>query len=391
VKLAAAAALIFFCNALDMSPAVIPPATRGVRSTGWIDFDFQDGRRIFIPARINGHKTMVLLANGVPVPSIDKGFAASIGLDPRATPPTQPSGGDTTYSVGDLEIQVGDITLPPTTATVADLASYGKHIGHAVPVLLGDGAFSQWVIDIDFAHHRIAFRDPAATLKPAGAVELPITRAHDEHLVPFSIEGVTGQFELGLGNSAETLVYQSYYEPHKLLAGRRTSERLGGGINGFVPETVATLHRVEFAGVQAADMPAAFIPAAVTGPLPDVIAGDLGLPMLARFRLIIDYAHDRLYAVPYADAAHAPFAKNRLGLAVNLEDAGFAVRFVAPNSPAQAAGFKVGDAIEQIDGKSPPAWTTPALTHLAYGARGTTVTFTMRGGGVRRVTLADYF
>ena len=238
--------------------------------------------------------------------------------------------------------------------------------------MLGDDAFHELAVDIDFAHHRIAFSNPANQTKPDGAVEVALIRVEDIPLVPVSLEGAPpAQFELGIGNSSEALVYQSYYDSHKLLDGRPASKRLAAGTGGFIVETVATLSRAEFAGFTFSGMPVAFIPASQTGTKSNVIAGDLGLPVLARFRLIIDYPHDRLYVVPYADAAKAPFAKDRLGLSLNKEDAEFAVAFVAPNSPAQAAGFKVGDKIAMIDGKSAQAWPGTSFAALRYGASGT--------------------
>jgi len=365
----------------------------GASSTGWIDFEFQDGKRIFVPVKINGHDAMVLLATGLPVSDIDKTFAASIGLQPKDSAKALGTSGDDTASlIHGLQIQIGNLTLQDDTASAVDFAPLAKHIGHPLPVLLGDDAFNELAVDIDFAHHRIAFRDPASQTKPDGAVEVPLIRVEDLHLVPVSIEGAPpAQFELGLGNSGEILVYQPYYEPHKLLEDRRVSKRLSAGTGGFIPETVATLSRAEFAGVTFVNMPAAFIPPNVAGTKSDVIAGDIGLPVLSHFRLIIDYSHDRLYAVPYADAARAPFAKDRLGLALNKEDTGFAVEFIAPNSPAQTAGFKVGDKITLIDGKSVQAWPETVFADLKYGASGTNLVFTMKSGDVRQVKLADYF
>jgi hypothetical protein len=367
--------------------------TGGASSTGWINFEFQDGKRIFVPVKINGHNTVVLLATGLPVSDIDKAFAASIGLQPKEDSKAQgASVDDATGSIRGLQIQIGNLTLRDTTASVVDFAPVAQHMGHPLPVLLGDDAFNELAVDIDFAHHRIAFSTPASQAKPDGGVELPLTRVEDIPLVSVSIEGAPpAQFELGLGNSGEALVYESYYESHKLLEGRRISKRLAAGTGGFISETVATLNRAEFAGLMFTNMPAAFIPASVAGTKSDVIAGDIGLPVLARFRLIIDYSHDRLYAVPYAGAAQAPFAKDRLGLSLSKENTGYAVGFVAPNSPAQAIGFKVGDKIALIDGKPAQAWSETSFANLRYGASGTDLVFTMTGGGIRQVKLADYF
>jgi hypothetical protein len=176
----------------------------GASSTGWINFDFQDGKRIFIPAKIDGHDTVILLATGLPVPDIDRSFANSLGLPIKQA---AAAGGDDKNqgeSTPSLQIQIGKLTLPSTRASVVDFAPLAKRIGHPLPVLLGDAAFSNLVVDIDFAHHRIAFRDPADQTRPAGSIEVPLIRAEIEHLVPVSIEGAPpAQFELGLGNSGK--------------------------------------------------------------------------------------------------------------------------------------------------------------------------------------------
>jgi hypothetical protein len=332
MRLASAAAWFFALGALGVSWATDPvPAHKaifknGVSSTGWIDFDFQDGKRIFFPLKINGHATMVELVTGLPVSDIDKSFAASIGLQ-------LDSGSGAIHG---LQIEIGALTLADTTASIADLAPLSKHIGHLLPFLMGNDVFNELSVDIDFAQHRIAFSDPADQAKPVGAVEIPLILAEDLPLIPVSIEGaLPAQFELGLGNSGEMLVYQPYYESHKLLDGRKLSKRLAAGTGGFVVEPVATLRRAEFAGVTFADMPVALIPSNVAGTTSKAISGDLGIPVLKHFRLVLDYSHQRLYAAPYPDAGRAAFAKDRLGLFLSKDDAGFAVELVAPSSPAQ--------------------------------------------------------
>jgi hypothetical protein len=388
MRLASTATLVLATFTLGISWAASPAPVHkaifkdGASSTGWIDFEYQDGKGIFVPVKINGHYTMALLVTGSPLSDIDKTFAASVGLHP----------GSGSTAIDGLQIQIGDLTLRDTTASAVDFAPLAEHMGHPLPFLLGDDAFNELAVDIDFAHHRIAFSDPDSQAKPNGAVEVPLIPVKDLHLVPVSIEGAPpAQFELGLGNAGDILVYQPYYESHKLLEGRRLSKRSAAGTGGFAIESVSTLNRAVFAGVTFVNMPAAFVPSNVAGTTSNIIAGDIGLPVLTHFRLILDYSHERLYAVPYADAARASFAKDRLGLNLTKGDAGFAVKFVAPNSPAQAAGFKVGDKITLIDGKSVQAWPEISFAGLKYGASGTNLTFTMQSGDIRRVKLADYF
>jgi hypothetical protein len=365
----------------------------GASSTGWIDFEYQGGKNIFIPARINGHETKVLLVTGLPVSDIDNTFAASIGLRLESTSrSSSPAERRPAKLVNGLTIRIGNLTLRNTSASVVSLTALSDHIGHALPFMLGDDAFNGLAVDIDFAHHRIAFSDPAHQIKPEGAIEVPLTRIEDTPLVPVSIEGAApAEFEMGIGNAGDILVYQSYYEPHKLLQGRRLSKRLGIGSGGIVPEPTGVLKRAEFAGFTFTDMPAAFVPSSVAGTRSDVIAGDLGLPVLARFRLIIDYPHGRLYAIPDSSVLHDPFAKDRLGLWLNRKDADVVVEFVAPDSPSWGAGLKIGDKVALIDGKTARALSETDLAGLRYRASGTYLVFTLQNGNSRRVKLADYF
>lgn len=365
----------------------------GASSTGWLNFEFQDGKRILVPAKINGHDTKVLLITGLPVSDIDKAFATSIGVRPKDDPEAlSSSSANSTALLKGIRIQIGGMTLPGTTASPVDFRELSKRVGYPLTFLLGDDAFAELSVDIDFRRHRIVFSKPATQSKPRGAVELPLIRVDGIPLVPVSIEGAPpAEFELGLGNSGELLVYQSYYESHKLLLGRKISKRLAGGTGGFIEEPVGTLEHIDFAGVTFGRMPAAFILQNLAGTVPSIVAGDLGLPILARFRLILDYSHKRLYLVPYGNAALAPFPKDRLGLFLTKEGDGFLVQFVAPDSPAVAAGFKVGDKITHIDGKPAEAWPGTSFTDVRYGATGTNLIFTMHDGSIRRVKLADYF
>ncbi|MDB5142282.1 MAG: hypothetical protein JWQ66_995 [Mucilaginibacter sp.] len=357
----------------------------GASSTGWMNFDFYNDNRIFVPAKINGQETIITLANGVATSGIDKDFAASIGLRPMADV--------TPESAVAVQVQFGNLTIMDINASPINLAPFAKIIGHPVSFVLGDDLFNQLAVDIDFAHHRIAFRNPASLAIPAGAAKVPLIKTLDHRTVPASVEGAPqAQFELGLGNAAPLLLYQAFYQVHKLLENRPTSLRQGGGGAGPFPiEPVATMSRARFAGIDFLRLPAAFIPDTIRGSDSDLIAGNIGINVLARFRLIVDYPHDMLYAVPYARAANIPFVKDRLGMIFIKRDSSLEVKFVSPGSPAQAAGFKTNDRITLINQKPVQALRESWLANLRFTIKGTIFTFTMDDGSVRRVTATDFF
>jgi hypothetical protein len=371
---AANTAFAYAAGAAPVQSAVFKP---GTMSSGWIDFVHFTNLGIYVPVKINGHDAMVWLWGGPSM--IDATFATSIGLqaDPQAA------------SVNGVTVQIGDLALENATAKPDDLQAqaYAKIIGAPLVFRLGEEAFDQVAVDIDFANHRVAFLDPKSLIKPNDAIEIPIVEKEGERVVPLSVDGGTpALFEFELGNmNGPLMVTPSFAQAHRLLDGHPTSQRLSGPFT----ETVVSIGQLAFAGVNFPQTPIAIIPDSQLPPAS--ITGGVGLPLLEKFRLIVDYSHSRIYAIPNAAAIAAPIAKDRIGLILGVKGNNFIVIFVAPRSPAALAGFKKGDEIAAIDGKAHDAWTIPAIVALSMTAAGTTYSFAMPDGSVRRVTAADFF
>jgi hypothetical protein len=347
-------------------------------SSGWIDCIVIEGGGIYLPVKVNGHDTMASLYGG---PSnVDVKMASSLGLSDSDHSAGQMSG---------LRLEIGDLALLDFRAKDdADLARPSQIVGQPVPLLLGEEIFQTFAVEIDFSDRRIAFRDAAKVTKPKGAVELPITEVDGERLVPVSVNGEPpAKFEFELGNtSGPLLTSPAYTKEHRLLEGMKTSQRL----SGHFTETIVMVNSLGFAGVRTPAAPIAVIPESEA--TPPSISGGVGLPLLDRFDMVIDYRHDRIYATPHKDAASAVFFKDRLGLVVaRQKDAGFAVTFVSPRSPAADAGFKIGDKISSINEKTAETLPFLAMVKLRFTEAGKAFTFIMEDGSVRKVTAADFF
>jgi hypothetical protein len=390
---------------IDLNPPLdtalfTPPApTRkavfapGKRSTGWIDFEFFGGNRIYFPARINGVETVVLLDSGAESTVLDNRFADKIGLKSQGQVTAMGTGGTSTAGlVSGVSIEVGALTLKDLTVATIDLAAIEKQLGHPLPVILGKEVFNQLVIDIDFVNHKIAFHDPEGFVRPSGAAEVPITLVDGLRAVPVSIEGRPPElFDFDIGNGSPLIVFPAYEERVQLLKGRPTSTSLGGAVGGMREQRMATIRSLTFAGTTFTDVPAAFPPAGPSGVDSTHTLGNLGLPILSRFRLTTDYVNDKLYLIPNPAAVKAPFYKDRLGVNLTRAADGFTVLFVPAGGPGEAAGFKKGEKIRLIDGKPVEAWPAEALRGLRDKPVGTVIEFTMEDGQVRRVKMADYF
>ena len=364
----------------------------GASSTGWIPFELSGGH-IYFPVKLNGHDVVVMIDSGAEVSVIDKTLAGSMGLETKGESAVQGSSGAQAAGLANgVTVEVGALKLSGLTVISTDLRSLEPFLGHSLPFVLGDDLFNEVAVDIDFANKRIAFRDPAQIAPPEGAAEVPLTKLQALRSIPVSFEGgPTVDVHFDLGNGGSVMVYPAYAKAHGLPGARRTSQKLSGGAGGALPQTTAILRKLEFAGVTFTDVPAIFPPDTIASVNSSALAGNIGLPIFSRFHMVIDFSHDRLWMAPAADAATAPFAKDRLGLSLLPKDGAFEVWFVSPGSPADKAGLKTGDRIRLINHKPPSAWPHDVLTRLGEEAAGTRVELTMADGKVRRLTLKDYF
>jgi hypothetical protein len=270
------------------------------RPTIWIQFEPHLGDQVYLPVRLDGHRAMALLDSGASKSVIDSAYAASIGLKSHgAFANNGANGPETSGHIDGTKIEVGDLTLRRLTLATLDL---GATLGPSRPLILGEEVFNRAVVDIDFANHRVAFRDPVHFAVPRGAVEVPLIRDGDLRLVPVSIEGgPPALFEFDLGAAGTVVLSPAYAREAHLLDGRPTSQGAIFGVGGDAIETRAVLRKLTFAGIGFGGIDAHFPQTWPSGTFSERVKGVLGAMILSRFHLIVDYPHDRLYAFPNPD------------------------------------------------------------------------------------------
>lgn len=353
-----------------------------------IAFQFPLERQLVFPIAINGQAAEAWLDSGAGATVVDAAFARRIGLQLGA--PIQAHG--VTGAVADVrlaqaDLSAGGLSMPGRRVVVMDLSAVQRMVGRPVQVLLGRDVFDTAVADIDFQARRIALiphedfvapGDPSVPLKPSG----------DLRSVPISVAGVPMEAILDLGNAGGLLIDQSFAEHYGLLDGRKQSTTLGVGADGAREELQTSADRVVLAGVTLDGVPMTAAPN-----LSSKAPANIGLQVLSRFHLVIDFAGDRIWMTPYADAATRPFRKNRAGLALVPDGGRLLVDHVARGSPADRDGWKKGDAIVAIDGQPAPkdGFAAAQAALWVSGPAGRTVTLRLADGRTRKLTLADYY
>lgn len=365
----------------------------GTRSTSPIRYNPFTGTRIYIPAKVNGRDVEVLLDSGADTTVLDKTFAESVGRQMVGSGVAIGSGGEQESGYAkDVSISIGNMMMNLPTVAVIDLSEVSNRIAIPLPVILGKDVFLQSIVDIDPSGPMIAFHDPATFVPPNGATLVPLEPLGSLRVVPVSVEGrPDAPMIFDLGNGGYMSLTPAYWQNHNLLEGRRSSTRSSGAIGGEQINRVATLKTIRFAGVTFHDVPAEFgSPNVETDS--DREAGNVGMPLLRRFRMMIDFPNSRMFVIPLAERIAEPFPRNRSGLRAVQDGNRLVVRHVSEGSPAAAAGWTEGDAIIAIDGhKIGPGFPSSQLSLWAMRPAGTTVTLTMADGTQRKLTLADYF
>ncbi len=357
----------------------------GRGSTDWIPFGGAEEGRIYLPVTVNGRAATAILNSGAGTAVLDTAFAVSAGLKQLGAVPLT---GENAVGAGALipgvELGLGGATLKGATVTTTDLRS----LGVAQPVVMGEDIFRGAVVDIDFPGRRLALHDPASFRPPSGSIALPLVEDGGDELVPISVEGgPPALFILDTGFPLALRVSPHLATAQHLLAGRPSVAVSAGGIGGSAPGRIASLRRLSLGGVDFSNVPAMFSDAWPSATYTDRIQGLLGVGLLSRFRVIVDWPGERLYLIPRPDAMTAPFAKDRLGLAWKPDGPAMRITAVQPGSPADRAGLKAGQVIDTVNGK--PA---ASAANAGWAAPGTELTLVARApAATTRLTLADYY
>lgn len=366
----------------------------GASVTAWMPIELYKERWIYLRGRVNGRETDLLLDSGAGMTVLDRAFAASAGLEAAGAVAARGTGGVTEAGVLDaVTIELGELTLGPMAAAVLDLSEIERKSGRALPVILGKELFHAVTVDVDYPGRRIRFHDPARFRYEGPGRSTELLPGEDGHKsLRIAMEGgepvVVG---LDTGQGGALTVFGHYAEVRGFLAGRPTSEVKSGGVGGFRISKTATLRSVELADYEIPNVPVTIHTEDVGGAFDTTRqAGNLGTLLLNRFRVVFDYAADRLWLEPGPGLA-APLPRDRAGLQLELDGDELVVDFVAPGSPASEAGWVAGDRVRALDGEpvGPEWWRI--VSRWQHAVDGTAVRLTLVDGTERTLVLRAYY
>ena len=362
--------------------------TRGKNSSGWLPFEYFAKNRVFVPIELNGHAVAAMLDSGASETVIDTRFARSVGLSPKGSLTGQGDGGSATYAtVRGVDIRLDDAHWRGDTAVVIDLTAVARQVGHAVSVILGGGIFKNSVVDLDFGGRRIALRNPVSYAPPVDAQEVLLMAAGENRAISAVVEGRPARLLFDLGNAGAIDLYPRFWE-QSAFKRRKTSTAYVGGVGGMSVQKTAMLGDVSLGGARFLGVPARLQDARSSSDARcGKLDGNIGIGILIRFRLIVDFPGNKVLFARPIDAA-TPFRVNHAGLTLRPGDGGATVLHVAADSPADHAGLKADAVIDRVDGQLLSAGKD---SDWQYGPIGKVVRLHLTTGEEKTVILAQYF
>ncbi len=304
----------------------------------------------------------------------------------------------------------GDVVIGPLSFPAWQVGSVGldeaeAYIGWDLGGLMGQNAFADRFVGLDYAGRQAHFLDaeppeappgtdpdhsyllpyslpssiPVGTvlMQGAAAVEVPVVIDTGSG-VTIITQGVFDQLYDGTMPALFGYVWATNYGSDEAFVTRIPSIELGDG----------PVHSVAYSwAVVIPDDNHLFGLLAGNGIDVD---GFLGYPFYREFVVGVDGTQDRYVMYPYESLGHLdPHEWHRVGIEPAWRDGGFVVEMVYSPSDAETEGVLVGDEILEVDGADLAGATLDELKHLLRGTPGDEVALTLdRGQGPETVTVA---
>lgn len=230
------------------------------------------------------------------------------------------------------------------------MAELDRMLGLEVAGILGFDFLSRFVIRVDFANERVSFYDPETFAYAGEGVKLDAHIKDQLFEVSATLDGRhSGAWLFDLGASDVSL--EATYAVREGYAERKGVIGLGRGAGQTFERKSVKCDSLQLAGFTV-DRP--WVRFVHVGADPDLVTdriGILGNSLFRNFVVYCDYARE-LVVLEKGAKFNQPWPEDRSGLQLmwDVSWTGIEVFFVSPGTPADEAGFKIGDVLRSING-----------------------------------------
>lgn len=315
---------------------------------------------IVVPLEIgSGEAVPVILDTGANVSLVDERVSQHLNLS--NTDETAIGGVGSSLMragvVSNLTCKIGGMEFAEGSFSTSSM-DYMRPYGAKIRGLIGYNFLSRAVVEIDYAKGVVRFHDPKRFHYDGPGQRLPLRIEDGALYVRTGIVAPDGdvvydEFFVDTGFSGGINITRYFLRDHEIFRSALKAE--GGAALGIGGTMRSTFGRIPglILGTYRINNPVALFSTSNKGGLAHMPTGLLGAEILSRFHVYFDYSRKEMIIEPN-EHLNDPFESTAHGLrfiTTGDKPPQFKVNDVIAGTPAEEAGFKMGDILTALDGQ----------------------------------------
>lgn len=261
----------------------------------------------------------------------------------------------------------------PIYVLAEDYLQLKNVMGVNVHGILGSDIFRRFVVDLDYSNKVMTLWEPSKYVPPrkcnSEIFDIIDNKPYIQVILNNGGQIDTTRLLMDLGASHAIMLTIGEDSPFR-LPDKYISQRIGQGIAGEIPGYIGRTSVLYFGGFKFENVITSFTDSGYYDKRSVTTYGSIGSDILSRFRLVIDYPHNKVY-LKKNHRFSEEFTFNQTGIEIAADGAflnEFNIIYVRPGSSADLAGIKVGDKITSIDHKQVLHENLDYINHLLMSA-----------------------
>jgi hypothetical protein len=319
---------------------------------------------IMLKVKVNNSRPLsFVLDTGDKYAIVDLAVAKELGLELREGVHIGGAGSNTltgafvqngTVTVNGIDGFSQPVRLALPTAFMA------SRLGQDFDGIIGCDFIKEFVVEVDYEAKQIKLHDKDKFVYSGTGESIPIqvnSAGHpilEAEVTPPGSAATKGRFVLDIGSGGALALHSPFVAAQQLLTHQpKTVKALGGGAGGEIKGQIGRVTELKIGSFRIKN-PFAMFSEDKAGAFANAeLLGNIGAQIASRFRLFLDYSHNRIILEPNSSFGNS-FDRAFPGLSLTAEGKDyrtFRVKEVVPDTPAAEAGLQANDIITAIDNK----------------------------------------
>src|SRR5581483_669204 len=332
------------------------------------------GNHICVRVMVNSVPLWFVFDTGDKFGIIDIAKAKSLGLDMQGQVAVGGGGED---KMSGRFVKGGSFAIPGLDGfahpilLALPLNSLTEHLGHDFDGIFGADFIKQFVVELDYNSKtmRLYDKEKFSYSGPGESIPEALNSAghptiHAQIAQP-GRDPIEGTFVVDLGSGLSLILSKPFVESQHIVSPNQKtfSAVVGYGAGGASKGLVGRVESLKIGSYVIKRPVTVFSQDSKGAMASDSIQGNIGVEIMHKFKVILDYAHNRIILEPNSRFSEAT-EYDMSGLAFIAKGANyheFIINDVRENTPASAANLRDGDVLISMDGKPATSYTLDQL------------------------------